>query len=163
MDDAKVIRGQRAWRRIKATAQEQRELWRDIGEALLVGRRLHKSDKMFGYWIKEKGFDDIPTRTRTDTMWLAGAYSEVTSGLELGVSHPNNIREWYRENVKAQQLPPELQDLTIESRPAIELDQRSAERIAKVIHRAAGDDEGAVMWLAEVYSASKPGLAPDAM
>lgn len=32
MTDAVVARGQRAWGRIKATAAEQRELWREVGE-----------------------------------------------------------------------------------------------------------------------------------
>jgi len=44
LTDAVVARGQRAWNRIKATAAEQRELWREVGEALLVGRRMHKAD-----------------------------------------------------------------------------------------------------------------------
>ena len=74
--NAIVARGQRAWGRIKATAAEQRELWREVGEALLVGRRLHKSDKLFGQWIKEHGFGDMDRRYRADSMWLA----EVSRG-----------------------------------------------------------------------------------
>ena len=54
-----LIHGSRAWSRIKATAAEQRELWRDVGEALLVGRRMHKSNQAFSQWLKETGFAEI--------------------------------------------------------------------------------------------------------
>jgi len=155
LEDAKVLKGQRAWGKIKATAQEQRELWRDIGEALLVGRRLHKSNKLFGQWIKEKGFDDMRQPARTDAMWLAQLYPTMIVGIPVDITHPENIRRWHRENAKVQQLPEELQDLTIESHPSIELDQRSAERIAKVINRAKAGGEGSEIARKHVESIAK--------
>lgn len=74
-----------------------------------MGRRLHKADQKFSQWIKENGFGDIKPATRADAMWLA--------------------ENWFTVAV-------DLQNLTIEQKPSVELDVRSAERIAKVINRA---------------------------
>lgn len=41
---ARILRGQRAWAKIKATAAEQRQLWREVGEALVELAR--KTDPM---------------------------------------------------------------------------------------------------------------------
>jgi hypothetical protein len=38
--DARVLKGQRAWASIKTTAAEQRELWRQVGEARAFGCRM---------------------------------------------------------------------------------------------------------------------------
>ena len=75
-------------------------------------------------------------------MWLAANWSVVATDLEAGLVHPQNIREWHRDQEVANQLPPDLQDLPIESKPTIELDTRSAERIAKVLNRANSGGEG---------------------
>lgn len=48
LQQAVVIRGQRVWGKIKATAAEQRQLWREVGEALSYGRALHLSNPKFG-------------------------------------------------------------------------------------------------------------------
>ncbi|WFP49956.1 hypothetical protein PL263_17875 [Methylomonas sp. EFPC3] len=121
-----------------------------------MGRRLHKSDKLFGQWIKEKGFGDMDRRERADAMWLAQILSSPgTVDFPESQSDPSHLRTWYNENAKVQQLPEELQDLTIESRPSIELDQRSAERIAKVINRAKAGGEGSEIAKKHVESIAK--------
>ncbi|WP_155768260.1 hypothetical protein [Burkholderia vietnamiensis] len=67
----------RAWNKIKATAAEQRQLWRDIGLALLVGKRSNPSPKLYGQWIKANGFDDISAAARTDAIWLASTQQRL--------------------------------------------------------------------------------------
>ena len=113
MTDAVVARGQRAWGRIKATAAEQRELWREVGEALLVGRKQNKSDKLFGQWIKAHGFDDIERTTRSHAMWMAENWSAVER-LHTSESHPKNIRELFNEQKTSSILPADLAEVEAE-------------------------------------------------
>jgi hypothetical protein len=141
MTDAVVARGQRAWGRIKATAAEQRELWREVGEALLVGRRLHKADQKFSQWCKEMGFGDMHRKARANAMWWAEVGRDVTPPVDL--THPTNIRDWFNEQKTTSILPVELAEVEAEKVETIELDQRAAERVAKVINRAKANDEGA--------------------
>jgi hypothetical protein len=137
--DARVLKGQRAWASIKTTAAEQRELWRQVGEALLVGRRLHKANQQFSQWCAEAGFD-MERHDRADAMWLAQNWVETGDGTPSGLTHPHRIRAWFNENTQASTLGSFDEDLTIT--PAVELDQRSAERLAKVINRAKSGGEG---------------------
>ena len=101
-DANSVLRGQAAWRKLKETAAEQRELWRQVGEALLVGRRMYKSDKLFGKWVRENGFGDMDRATRADAMWLAENFSSVPPRYS-NESHPKNIRQRYNEWLKSQE------------------------------------------------------------
>lgn len=146
LTDAVVARGQRAWNRIKATAAEQRELWREVGEALLVGRRMHKSDKLFGQWVKEHGFDDLDRRDRVSAMWLAEHWGLLSHGETVaGLTHPRRIKEWYEEQQHTALLPADLSDIQAESIETIELDERSAEKVAKLSRRAKAGDEGSAI------------------
>jgi len=145
MTDAVVARGQRAWHRIKATAAEQRELWREVGEALLVGRRMHKADQKFSQWCKEQGFEDLKPNTRTNAMWLAENWATVTVDLPPDLTHPENIRQWAREQKQTALLPADLSDIQAESIETIELDERSAEKVAKLSRRAKAGDEGSAI------------------
>ena len=136
LTDARVARGQAAWSRIKATAAEQRELWRDVGEALLVGRKQNPSNQGFSKWCKENGFGDMDRRDRADAMWLTEHWSLLSDGTTTpGLSHPHRIRVWFNEQKQTALLPADLSDIQAESIETIVLDERSAERIAKVIHR----------------------------
>ena len=144
LTDAVVARGQRAWHRIKATAAEQRELWREVGEALLVGRKMHKSDKLFGQWVKEHGFDDLDRRRRSDAMWLAEHWAGVQS-LDSSEGHPTNLRYLYNEQQHTALLPADLSDIQAESIETVELDERAGERVAKLIRRAQAGDEGSAI------------------
>lgn len=138
--NAIVARGQRAWGRIKATAAEQRELWREVGEALLVGRRLHKADQKFSQRCKDNGFGDMHRKARANAMWWAEVGRDVTPPVDL--THPTNIREWFNEQKTTSILPADLAEVEAEKVETIELDQRSAERVAKVINRAKGNGKG---------------------
>lgn len=142
LTDAVVARGQRAWHRIKATAAEQRELWREVGEALLVGRRMHKADQKFSQWCKEMGFGDLDRHDRADAMWLASVWSEVCDRhTPADLSHPSRIRRWFNEQQHTALLPADLSDIQAESIETIELDERSAEKVAKLSRRAKAGDE----------------------
>ena len=141
MTDAVVARGQRAWHRIKATAAEQRELWREVGEALLVGRRMHKSDKLFGQWCKEQGFDDMHRNYRSAAMWLAQNWEAATASSTC-TSDPIQLQKDFNEQKQTALLPADLSDIQAET---IELDERSAEKVAKLSRRAKAGDEGSAI------------------
>lgn len=143
MTDAVVARGQRAWNRIKATAAEQRELWREVGEALLVGRKQNPSNQGFCKWCKENGFEDLHRNDRASAMWLAEHWSSLQhSDATAGLTHPRRIKEWYEEQKQTALLPADLSDIQAESIETIELDARAGERIAKLTLRARSGDEG---------------------
>lgn len=76
-----------------------------------------------------------PTNTRAGAMSLAEHWFTVTVTLPPDLTHPENIRQWAREQKQTALLPADLSDIPAESIESIELDERSAERIAKVIHR----------------------------
>jgi hypothetical protein len=65
LHEAIVMRGQRAWSAIKRSASEQRQMWREVGDALAYGRALHRADKAFGAWVVEAGFGDMDRKSRT--------------------------------------------------------------------------------------------------
>ena len=144
LTDAVVARGQRAWHRIKATAAEQRELWREVGEALLVGRRMHKSDKLFGQWVKEHGFDDMHRNYRSAAMWLAQNWEAATASSTC-TSDPIQLQKDFNEQKQTALLPADLSDIQAESIETIELDERSAEKVAKLSRRAKAGDEGSAI------------------
>ena len=99
-----VSTGQRAWTRIKTTAAEQRQLWREVGEALLVGRRQNPSNQAFGKWCKDMGFDMDPS-TRSNAMWFASWTPCKTLPVEL--THPTHIRQWHREQTDGAPVNPD--------------------------------------------------------
>lgn len=138
-----LIHGSRAWSRIKATAAEQRELWRDVGEALLVGRRMHKSNQAFSQWLKETGFAEIQPATRADAMWWAESYDDHKTPPDI--THPTNLRRWFNEQKHTALLPADLADIQAESIETIVLDERSAEKVGKLSSRAKAGDEGSAI------------------
>ena len=139
LKDAVVTRGQHAWSRIKATAAEQRELWRQVGEALAYGRAMHPSDQKFSQWCKDNGFD-MSRKARADAMWWASVYSDYAP--PEGLSHPSNIRESYNEQQSQAALPDDLKDTSITTQPVPSMDTRTAEKVGKLARRAESKDEG---------------------
>lgn len=112
LSDAVVTRGVHAWSRIKSTAAEQRQLWREVGEALRYGRALHKADRAFAQWVREQGFSDIKADYRTAAMWLAQNWDEVVRICsDLSVSNPVALRKAHRE---AQTVTPPSPELSLE-------------------------------------------------
>ena len=132
-----IERGKRAYQKIKVDAATMRENWRAVGEALLVGRKMHPSDNKFSEWCKSEGFD-MHRNVRGDAMWFSenfGACSTCTTAVT-----PTEIRRQYNETRKSGPLPIELSEIAPD--PTIDLDQRSAEKITKLVKRAQASDEG---------------------
>ncbi|WP_155740165.1 hypothetical protein [Burkholderia territorii] len=73
-------------------------MWREAGEALLVGRRMHKADRAFKQWCDENGFD-MSRGARADAMWYAEVYTACTPPAEM--THPTHIRQWHRDRAPA--------------------------------------------------------------
>lgn len=103
--DAVVLRGQRAWLRIKVTAAEQRQLWREVGEALNYGRSVvgagPRFDLAFSDWCSANGFGDIGSRVRSDAMWLAANWIDLSTAWKGPDTHPTHIRAKYVKDQKA--------------------------------------------------------------
>jgi len=134
LQEAVVIRGQRAWTFIKKSAADQRQAWREVGEALAYGRALHKADRAFSQWIKEQGFDDIPRGTRADAMWLAQHWCEVSNDSTPDITHPHALRAAFNE---AQADQPPAPDLTIETPSRLTASIEQVAPQAKRINRLA--------------------------
>lgn len=80
-------------------ADEQRQWWREVSEALLVGRRENLDNQGFGRWCEDRGFGDLDGRDRTDALWLAENWAALTDHPSTtGHSHPHAIRAWFRDN-----------------------------------------------------------------
>ena len=96
IDSGVVIRGREAWEQEKTSTQASRERWRLIGEALLIGRQMHKADKAFGAWCTECGFGDINRRVRVDAMWVQKNQDAVQL-LDTAAAHPTAVRATHRK------------------------------------------------------------------
>jgi hypothetical protein len=127
---------------------------------------LHPSKTKFGHWVEDMGFKDIDINTRTDAMWLASHWSEAegirledllihSDGESKTLTHPKNIRQHFNDYVRKVSAPPELADLTITEKPTVTLDQRSAEKLAKLINRSTSGDEGSETAKRHVESIAK--------
>ncbi|WP_440531794.1 hypothetical protein [Variovorax sp. YR566] len=99
-----VIKGRRSLKKLaelarprgsRRTPAERRELWRDVGVALLQGRAPRPTDRAFNEWCRVAGFD-LDKRTREAAMWLAQNW-DTTEHLSPGVWHPVTLRS--RTNV----------------------------------------------------------------
>jgi hypothetical protein len=157
MKDGAVFAGQRAWLQIKKSAGQQREWWRIVGQALLVGRKLHKADQKFSQWCKEMGFGDMDRRIRADAMWFAQSGVCPT---DTSISAPTEIRRWFNEQQQTSSLPDDLKE--VEVTKAVELDQRSAEKVAKVANRAKSGGEGSDQAKRQLDAmAKKHGVTPE--
>jgi hypothetical protein len=91
-----------------------RQLWREVGEALLVGRREHRADRAFAQWVRENGFEDMDRRVRADAMWLAENWSEVSTAWTPDLTHPTHMRAAHREALEATRPLP-FPDLDLEA------------------------------------------------
>lgn len=59
------------------------------------------------------------------------------------MTHPVNLRQWHRDNAKVS-LPVDLQDTQAEKVVTAKVDQRTAEKVSKLVQRAASGDEGMI-------------------
>ena len=106
---------------------------------------MHKADQKFSQWCKENGFGDMDRRYRADAMWLAEVSRSGTPAWPEGLSDPKRLREWFHEQQHTALLPADLSDIQAESVETIELDERSAEKVAKLSRRAKAGDEGSAI------------------
>lgn len=109
-----------------------------------MGRKQNPSNQGFSKWCKEMGFDDMNPRVRSDAMWMA-ENPAVFQSLENGITHPTALRQYAKEQQHTALLPADLSDIQAESIETIELDERSAEKAAKLSRRAKAGDEGSAI------------------
>jgi hypothetical protein len=84
---AGIKKGQRAWSRIKAPAEERRVLWLEIGNALSIGKHQNPSNQGFGKWLTEFGFADIDKDNRSASMWMSQNWEAVSSSGVQNTEH----------------------------------------------------------------------------
>ncbi|MGY6160478.1 hypothetical protein [Paraburkholderia strydomiana] len=132
-----IARGQAAWASIKekrgarralsrgsgAKAQERRDnlksqhlkWWREIGEALEVGKNLNAGGRYGAYsaWLKAKGFDDIPDRS--SAIWFS-ASAEALGDTPGDMTSPSSIRAWVYQREAAKRAPaPTAEDVSLQA------------------------------------------------
>lgn len=105
-----------------------------VGEALLVGRRLHKADQKFSQWCLTNGFD-MSRKAKADAMWWA----EVCSGYTPpdGITHPSNIRQWFND-IQASTPPIPEVGITEEDMPRLRITRETAKKVNKLAAMAEG-------------------------
>ncbi len=143
-----IAKGQRAWTKIKATAEETRILWLEIGNALAVGRHQNPSNKLYGAWVKAYGFNDLGETTRKNALWLSSNWGLLGRDGLIEIpkefTHPTNIRAWAREQEYEAALPEDAPEVTIVATPKFAT-HRDAVKFIKVDQRAETDDEGSAI------------------
>lgn len=129
-----------------------------------MGKRLTSNvNQWFKTWCDEKGFGDIERHDRAAAMWFVQNLHAVEGALMAleqtvptsHLTHPRWIKEWFTKYMANVSMPDSLRDLTITEKPTITLDQRSAEKLAKVINRAQSGDEGSETAKRHVESIAK--------
>lgn len=87
------------------------------------------------------GFGDMDATTRSNAMWLAQVGGAVLNAVQDTLSHPTHIRQWWRENGEQVGDAMALEQGVAPKRTVV-IDQRTGERLAKVVNRAKSGDEG---------------------
>ncbi|MFM0607662.1 hypothetical protein PQR05_24335 [Paraburkholderia sediminicola] len=164
LTSATVARGQRAWGRIKATAAEQRQLWKEVGEALLVGKQAsNRAPKQtFSEWCDENGFADLAAPRRSDAMWFSENFTVAVKNLPADVTDPVNIRQWHRDQQEATPPTPEV-DLSTSPAPRARISIETAKKVNKLASMAECG-EGQEQQTAKKYlkkQAEKFGMEPE--
>lgn len=125
-DEALITRGQAAWARIKESAPARRAIsrgsgpaasarrqksknehiqwWREVGEALEVGRNLTALARhgAYGAWLRAKGFGDVPVPS--SVIWFA-ANIETIGEIPGYVTSPSSIRSWVCQRESTKRVP----------------------------------------------------------
>lgn len=163
---AAVIRkGQRAWTEIKATAEEQRTLWLEVGVALMygkipenrpvVGHQPGRPDRptyqKFSAWVVEMFPGLIHRPTIVDAMWF-GAFCTTVVQIPPGLTHPTSIRKWADNptatvDLDAEEeasIPPELKATPAPTQDA-KVDHDTGRLLSKMKNRRSYGGEGADM------------------
>jgi hypothetical protein len=142
---AGIKKGQRAWSQIKATAEEQRVLWLEVGVALMYGKiKENRADgQKFSEWVQEK-FEGLDTHDYAPAaLWYANEFPKDSEKLiPTGMADPVCIRRWFNE----QQTTLANTDPVLRDAPAptskITLDKSIGKRVASLYHRSKTNDEG---------------------
>jgi hypothetical protein len=144
-----IRKGQRAWTAIKATAEEQRTLWLEVGVALMYGklkenrpvvardqRGLPRYQK-FSDWVADV-FPELKPRYVSAALWVAenSAYYAENLG---GVSDP--IEAQRMAGGVALDLPSDLKEAAPPVKTAA-LPTGTAVKVNKLHHRSTSGDEG---------------------
>jgi hypothetical protein len=106
--------GDKAQERRKKSNSEHLKWWRDVGQALAVGKRLNADGRCgaYGAWVKAKGFHDVPDRP--STIWLAENFDALgeTPG---DMTSPASIRNWASQREAAKHAPaPTAEDISLQ-------------------------------------------------
>ena len=138
-----IAKGQRAWTKIKATAEEQRILWLEVGMALMAGKIKENRAKgqLFSEWVQEK-FPGLGLSTEVSAaIWFASEFRNDCEKLPKAMAHPVAIRQWFNEQQSTADLPSDAPEVTIVSNPKFAT-KRDAVKFIKVDQRADSGDEG---------------------
>ena len=140
-----VAKGQRAWTKIKATAEEQRVLWLEVGTALMAGKIKENRAKgqLFSEWVQEK-FPGLGKDNTSSAIWFASEFSGLPKNIPADKYSPDEIRRWFNEQQAPANLPSDAPEVTIESAPKFAT-HRDAVKFIKVDQRAETDDEGSAI------------------
>ena len=106
-----MARGVRAWSRIKSTAAEQRQLWREVGAALALGKNKVEREpgQTFAAWCQDQfpGIDqknDVPA-----AIWLATEFPHSEENrLPAGITLPRLVRDWLNAQTPAPAPAPDV-------------------------------------------------------
>lgn len=85
--------GLSALARRKKVQTERLRLWRDLGDALAVGKRASRTDRDYHEWLKVNGFEFVQKSARTDALWFA-ANATTLGEIPVGITSPTTLRSW---------------------------------------------------------------------
>jgi hypothetical protein len=131
---AGIARGRAAWSTLKASAEEQRTLWLEVGVALMYGKVKENRTvgQKFSDWVRGM-FPGLGEHDARAAIWFAEKSSDSLE-IPAGMTNPQSIRQWHGEQAQAQALPQELHDIAPVATAPV-MDKRQAEKASKVINR----------------------------
>jgi hypothetical protein len=148
LDSGIVDAGRAAWRRIRESTRATYEGWREIGEAIIVGRQLcmeathsrkpqgrRYSDAM-AVWLRENDFIDIPEPTRCEAVRMAEDpkvdewHQSLPEYERIRLNHPRSVIHGYGAACRKQAGITKPQ-----------LSWKKFERYVKAIERALGSTD----------------------
>lgn len=137
-----IAKGQRAWTKIKATAEEQRVLWLEVGTALMAGKikENRRHGQKFSEWVQEK-FPGLGKDNTSSAVWFASEFSGLPKNIPADKYSPDEIRRWFNEQQATADLPSDTPEVTIVSIPKFAT-KRDAVKFIKVDQRADAGGEG---------------------
>lgn len=140
LTSATLARGQRAWKQIKLSAVEQRELWRQVGQALIVGKNKDvRGGKKFSEWAQEMFHGIDVSNTVPAAIWLAENFVRCTENCPAELTHPKHIRDWFNEQQLTTSPTPEV-GITESDTPRPRITIETAKKVNKLAAMAEGGE-----------------------